>query len=81
MKSKDLENGEPIDVDEIHCRAPITHLRIQKFGGHIHVSIWINHGNSGELVLREGTEFDYFIPLLLESIPTTYCFNLHSFAV
>ena len=34
-------------------KKPITHLGIEKTGGHSRISIWINHGFSGILIVRD----------------------------
>ena len=64
MKSKDLESGQPCTVPEGYCRAPITSLRVEKLGGYVQISVWVNHGKSGDLVVSDGKEFDQFIATL-----------------
>lgn len=34
-------------------KAPISSVRTERMGGHYHVSVWVNHGKSGDLVVRE----------------------------
>ena len=40
-------------TDYFELRKPITHLSLEKRGGHYRISIWINHGLSGVLIIRE----------------------------
>jgi hypothetical protein len=37
----------------IPLREPITCVRPELQGGHYHVGVWINHGKSGDLVMRK----------------------------
>ena len=40
-------------TDYFELRKPITHLSLEKRGGHYSISIWINHGFSRLLTIRE----------------------------
>jgi hypothetical protein len=45
-------------------KKPLTSLVCQDIGGHIHLTIFMNHGSTGTLILRKGEELSDFLNLL-----------------
>ena len=41
-----------MSTDYYGFRKPITSIRAEVMGGHIHVGIWVNHAKSGTLIFR-----------------------------